>query len=160
MFGPWALPIAIIAVLVDYFTFGPRKTACCGPGPEAFVRRWIDRLLRIEHTLAGGFAVWVGFFLAAPRLMILDVVTAIVLGPPIGYVWARYRLRRVEIRWAGPDDSVPEERLFPSDRLARLLHEGFAPPLPMWLDLLVLTACLVAGWSAGLALSACGAGAR
>lgn len=137
-----------------YFMLGIRKTVAVGPAPEGMLGLMLFGQIWLQHGLAAGLAASAGFALIAPYLIFVDIVPAALVGILVGYAWGRLRMRSAEIRNAGPDSSVPEDKLFPSDRLARLLHEGFAKPLPMYIDISILLLCVCVGGLAGLGLGA------
>ena len=143
---------AFVVPLIVLTASGVRKALYIGPLPEAYLRDSINHRIRIEHGLNATLAMFLGFYLISWGLSLVGILAVLLLGWPIGIAWGRYRMRRLEVTRAGPDESVPDEKLFPSDRFARMLSEGHVPPLPLSVDVIVVLLCEGIGVVVGLLL--------
>lgn len=153
------LLFCLASPVIVYLLLGLGKPVTMGPHPLAFLPGMLFSTLRLTHGGAVLLVVSSGIGLTPARFnVLLDLVVGILAGWAIGTVMAKYRLSRAEYSQGGPDMSVPDEKLFPSDRTARLKNNVKAKPLPVWLDIAVLVGSEAIGVVAGFAWVAIGGG--
>ncbi|MHB1001539.1 MAG: hypothetical protein ACYC27_20050 [Armatimonadota bacterium] len=146
------LPL-IIAPPVIYLFFKFRHTVYAGPWPDETVRDMLYERVKSKYGTAASVSAGIGLFigsLGASSWVLVDFIIALMIGWPAGSFWSRYVMRNAEIKHAGPDPSVPDEKLFPSDHIAKHWYEGQVNPSPLWKDMLFLAASEIIGVLIGL----------
>lgn len=144
------LAMLVAGAFIVFFGSPIRREVVVGPSLQGYVSDHLQRLVSRQHVLAAILAVAVAFVSVYPRSWCLELLPAIAVGWPVGRWWSKLRMGKAYTESAGPEESVPEEKLFPSDRGARLMHIGYVPPLPVSIDLAFLAGCLSTGFLLGM----------
>lgn len=122
-----------------------------GPSSRDRLVEQIEYQLKWRYILSAGIGVSFGFLFAAPKLSFLDLIPALVFGWLIGSLWARGKLRLLEVEeWS---ISSPSARHVVNQRQSnQVLFKACVPPTPL-LDILVIIGCEGVGFMIGYWIS-------
>jgi hypothetical protein len=125
-----------------------------GPLPDVLLRKHAARQIHLGYLVDTALAIGFGVMGILPTMFLEALILGCILGWPISKVWTAIRMKGFTVTPAGPDPSTEEAALFPSDKLAMLLSEGYLPPFPMWCEIAYSLAGVLIGVLFALAMTA------
>ena len=150
----FALLLILAVPPVVHFLLGLHRPIYVGSVPKGIVESVCLARVRFTHWLAGATAFGLGAMIVnyySDTWFYMGVVVAgLLVGWAVSGSWTRLRARHSEYTQHGMPDVQEEGLLFPSDRFARSCAGAHVPPLPAWVNLLVLALCASLGTASGL----------
>jgi hypothetical protein len=134
--------LAIVAPPTLYILFKLWHPVKTPPLQKSLASGLLHLLLWWQYAFVILLAAYWGLeIITCGRQSINGLIATIILSLVIGSLWIKYRMKSADVHHGGPDSSIPDEKLFPSDHIARTQFEGYVPPFPAWKDILFLFIC-------------------